>query len=359
MNNNLLQTPDQVTYRVQIEITWKSILRLLLGVLLAYAAIVLCPILKMLILAILLAVGLHPIVRWVERKGGPRWLGLLVASATLVALVVGCFAVVAPIVFRQIAALGENLPKLREQFIAQLPSSGVLRQALENGMSPGSVADSRLFLERLLLILGTTVGGMFYSVLVVALALYVLADGPRALKWLIVFFPSGQRERISQALAQISRLISSYVTGQCLLSGFCATYLFLVLMSLNVPLALLLGIIAGICDILPIVGFFIAVTLAMVMGLTVSPLTAALVFVLYGAYHLFENFFIVPRVYGRKLKLSKLAVPLAVAAGALLGGVVGAIAVLPLVAAYPVVEKLWLASKLEPDTVREHEGGFA
>ncbi len=120
-------------------------------------------------------------------------------------------------------------------------------------------------------------------------------------------------------------------------------------------MALLLGIIAGICDILPIIGFFIAVFLAMAIGLTVSPSTAAAIFVLYGAYHLFENFFIIPRVYGKKLKLSKLAVPLAVTVGGLLGGVIGAIAVLPLVAAYPVVERLWLAPRLAPDTVKAHE----
>jgi len=183
----------------------------------------------------------------------------------------------------------------------------------------------------------------------------LMADGLRAIKWLIVFFPAGEREKISQALGQISHLISSYVTGQFFISVLAATYLFIVLKLLGVPMALLVGIFAGICDILPIIGFFLAVFLAMAMGLANSPTTAALIFVFYGAYHLFENFFIVPRVYGKKLRLSKLAVPLAVAAGGLVAGVVGAIAVLPIVAAYPVVERLWLAGKFEPDTVKSHE----
>jgi predicted PurR-regulated permease PerM len=140
-----------------------------------------------------------------------------------------------------------------------------------------------------------------------------------------------------------------------MVSAFCATYLFLVLLALGVPMALLLGVIAGICDVVPIMGFCVAVGLAMMLALTVSPTTALLVFVLYGAYHVFENFVVVPRVYGKKLRLSKLAVPLAVAAGGLVAGVVGAIAVLPLVAAYPVVERLWLAPKLAPDTAKAHE----
>ena len=345
----------QVTHRVQVEITGKSIIRLLLGLLLAYAAIRLWPIFKVLVLAILIAVALYPTVRWADRKGWPQWAGQLLAVATLFLVVVGCFVVIGPIVFHQLAALGDNLPRLRDQIIAQLPASGPVHQALQNSMSPGTVADSRLMLQKALVLIEATVGGLVYVIVVMALAVYLLVDGPRALRWLILYFPVAVREKVSEALAQVSRLISSYVAGQFLISSFCAVYVFLVLSILGVPMALLLGIVAGICDILPIIGFFIAVFLAMAMGFAISPSTAVLIFVLYGAYHLFENFFIVPRVYGRKLKLSKLAVPLAVAAGGLLAGVVGAIAVLPIVAAYPVVERLWLAPKLGPDTVKAHE----
>jgi predicted PurR-regulated permease PerM len=345
----------QATYRLQIEITWKSVFRLLIGILLAYTAVLLWPIFKMLILATLIAVALQPIVAWTTRRGGPPWVGVLLSSATLVIVLVGCCAIIAPLIFHQIASLGEDLPRLREQIIAQLPSSGPVRQALENGMSPGTVADSRLVLERALVLVRTAMGGLVSLVVVVALAVYLLLEGSRALKWLLVFFPVGQRAKIAQALSQISSLVSSYVAGQCLISAFCAAYLFLVLNVLNVPMALLLGIVAGICDILPIIGFFIAVLLAMAISFAISPNTAMLVFVLYGAYHLFENFFIVPRVYGKKLKLSKLAVPLAVAVGGLVAGVVGAIAVLPIVAAYPVIEKLWLAPALGPDALKEHE----
>ncbi len=345
----------QLKREVQLDITWKSIFRVLVAGLLVYTTILLSPILKVLIVAVLLAVALYPIECWAERRGWPGWVGQVLAATALLAVVVGCFVIIGPMLFHQIAVLGESLPKLRDQIMGHLPSSGPVRQALENSLSPVTVSDSRLILERLLLVVGTTLGGLVYFVVVVALAFYLLADGPRALKWMIVFFPVNQREKISEALGQISSLISSYVTGQCLISALATVYLFVVLTLLGVPMALLLGIVAGICDILPIIGFFIAVFLAMTMGFAVSPLTAALIFILYGAYHLFENFVIIPRVYGKKLRLSKLAVPLAVAGGGLVGGVVGAIAVLPLVAAYPVVERLWLASRLEPDTVKEHE----
>jgi predicted PurR-regulated permease PerM len=345
----------QPPQEVRIEITWKSVMRVLVGVLLGFAAVRLWPFLKVVVLAILIAVAFYPAAAWVHRKGAPRWVGALAASVILLAVLLGCFAVVGPLVLHQAGKLSENLPKLREQLLAQLPPSWPLRQALESGMSAGTVADSRLMLQRLITVVATTAHGLFDLLVVVVLALYLIADGARALKWLIVFFPQQERQKISLALTEIGQLIFAYVAGQCLVSAMAAAYLFIVLTFLKVPMALLLGIIAGICDIVPIIGFCVAVSLAMVMGLTVSPTTALLVLALYGGYHLFENFFIVPKVYGRRLRLAKLAVPLAIAAGGLIAGVVGAITVLPLVAAYPVVERLWLAPKLEPDTVKAHE----
>ncbi len=356
MNDRALETQALLAdRRMQLEVTWKSIFRVLLGLLIAYAAIQLWIILKILILASLIAVALYPIVAWADRRHWPPWVGYLLVTGTLLVLVLGCFVLIGPVVFHQIATLGDSLPRLRDQIIAQLPASGPVHQALQNSMSPGTVADSRLLLQKALVLIETTVGGLVYVVVVLALAVYLIVDGPRALNWLILYIPAAERGKFSEALSQISRLVSSYVAGQCLVSAFCATYLFVVLQILGVPMALLLGLIAGICDILPIIGFFIAVFMAMAIGFSISPATALLIFVLYGAYHLFENFFVVPMVYGKKLKLSKLAVPLAVAVGGLLAGVVGAIAVLPLLAAYPVVERLWLASKLRPGTVKVRE----
>ena len=62
-----------------------------------------------------------------------------------------------------------------------------------------------------------------------------------------------------------------------------------------------------------------------------------------------------PKVYGKKLRLSTLAVLVSMMADGMVAGVVGAIAMLPLVAAYPALESLWLAPQLEPKVVRDHQ----
>jgi len=187
------------------------------------------------------------------------------------------------------------------------------------------------------------------------LAIYLMADGHRLLRWIVVFFPARHRPKISEAVADMSGRIVAYIIGQFITSALAGIYVFGMLSIFHVPNALLLGVVAAVFDILPIIGFFLAVLPAMAMGLTISSTTAIMVFVLYGAYHLFENYVIVPRVYGNKLELSTLAVLLAIMAGGLLAGVPGAVAILPFVAAYPAVERLFLAEKLAPDTIRKHE----
>ena len=75
---------------------------------------------------------------------------------------------------------------------------------------------------------------------------------------------------------------------------------------------------------------------------------------LYVLYHMIENYYIGPKVYGDRLRLSNLAVILAFAVGAEIGGVVGALLALPFAALYPVIERVWLREYLTRDAVETH-----
>jgi predicted PurR-regulated permease PerM len=130
---------------------------------------------------------------------------------------------------------------------------------------------------------------------------------------------------------------------------------FIALMILKVPAALLLALLAGVFDFIPVLGFALSSIPAIVLAATVSATTAVLVVALYIAYHFIENYFIAPKVYGGELRLSNLAVLISFAVGAELAGVIGALLALPFAAAYPAVERIWLSEHLEPDTVEKHQ----
>lgn len=75
----------------------------------------------------------------------------------------------------------------------------------------------------------------------------------------------------------------------------------------------------------------------------------------YVGFNAVENYFIAPRIYGHELRLSKLAVLIAVAVGGHLAGVMGALLALPIAAIYPIIERIWLRDQLGADTVEIHK----
>jgi predicted PurR-regulated permease PerM len=144
------------------------------------------------------------------------------------------------------------------------------------------------------------------------------------------------------------------VLGQVITSLLSFFYVLGLLTVLKVPAALLLAVLAGLFDVLPVLGFFLAVVPAMLFALKVSEPTALIVFAGYIAYHAIENYFIVPAVYGSRLRISTFVVLLSLLAAGLLAGIEGAIAALPIVASYPIIEKIWLRRYVGETTLKEH-----
>ncbi|GAC1431202.1 MAG: hypothetical protein NVSMB68_03540 [Thermoanaerobaculia bacterium] len=124
---------------------------------------------------------------------------------------------------------------------------------------------------------------------------------------------------------------------------------------MHIPGAIPLAVLAFVGDFVPVLGFLAAVVPAILLALLVSPLAAFVVVAAYAAYHLVENYYVVPRVYGRAMRLSTLAVLLTVALGGMAFGPAGAVLILPIAAAYSPIERIWLRRHLPADTVAKHE----
>ncbi len=339
---------------LRVEIPWKTILKLLVGVLLAVAAKKVWPLCELLILSILLAIPLYRVVVWAEGRKWPKWSGILMASGILVVLVLGLFALMGPIAIGQGKKFAKELPRYKQELYSHLPPDSPVRKMIEQAGNSGG-SDAAKVAAKALKVLEVTAEAALDLVLVIALAIYLMVDGPRMMRWLIAFFPREKRRRVSKGLEEIAGRIVDYIIGQSIVSGLFATYVLVLLTILKVPMAVLLAILAGALDIVPVLGIAAAMTLGTLVALTVSSTTALIAAGCYAAYHVLENYFILPRVYGKKLELSTLAVLVSMIAGGMLAGVLGAVAILPLVAAYPALEKLWLAKRLEPEVVEDHQ----
>ena len=130
-------------------------------------------------------------------------------------------------------------------------------------------------------------------------------------------------------------------------------YIFLI--ALKVPAPLLLALLTGIFDFVPVIGRVPDRDSDGAAGADgVDRLSAIATAIFNAAYNAVETYYISPKVYGNELKLSSLAVILGFAVGAELGGVVGALISLPIVALYPTIENIWLRDRLAPEVLEDH-----
>jgi predicted PurR-regulated permease PerM len=340
--------------QVEFTISWTAIAKLLLAILVAYLLVRLWPLIELLLLALLIAIAFNPFVHWTHKHDWPHWAAVLMSAAILFGFVALFFTILIPTFTGQGGNLIQSLPSLREEWAAKLPQSGPVREIANQFLSSPAFGNPEPLVKQFFDVLTVALSGVVQFFLVLIVAIYFVADGPRVYRWLIAFLPRIDRRKMDEVAAEITAVVGHYIVGQVITSVLCGLYAFIVLALFHVPNAGLLAIIAAIFDVLPLIGFFLFTIPAMAMALTISPGTALLVGALYGVYHLIENYVIVPKVYGDRLRLSSLTVLISCLAAGMIAGVIGVIIVLPVVASYPVLERYWLRPHLEPGTVEKH-----
>lgn len=340
---------NQARSTMALDLPWRTIVRVLLTVALVWLWLRLWRVATVLLVAAILAVTLEPAVVWLERRGIRRPLAAVLCGLAVV-LVVGTFLALSwSSLVEQSRTIGRAIVDQYEALVRQYPALNRLLdggQGVASGVS--SIASAGLRLAR------STMAAVVICVLGLILTVYLLIDGKRTYRWVRGYFPRAHRERVDRTAADLQRVIRSYFIGNALTSLCAFVFVLVGLLLLNVPAALMLALLAGVFDFVPVLGFVLSAGPAVLLALTVSPLTALAVVALYIAYDGIENYFLAPKVYGNQLRLSDVAVLVAFSIGAELGGVVGALISLPLAAAYPTIERIWLADKLGPEVVEEH-----
>ena len=351
--------PDPVSDRERVDIhlhlPTATLIKIVLALLVVWAGLRLWPEFVFLFISLLLAVALHPVITTLERRGLSRGLVVSLLTLLMVGLTVLLVTVVLTSLAEQLSKLAQEFPALRDRVQERLPPQyPMLKRAVgEIFALPGS-PEVAAHLKRPLALGTTALSGAVSVFFTLIVTIYLLLDGKRLYAWLIAYVPRRHRERMAVTAEEVSLVVYAYVRGQAINSLLVTVYAAIVLYALRVPAAMPLAILAGLCDVIPVVGIIIATLPAVLLAVTVSPAAAGMVFVLYVFYHVVESYFIVPRVYGQRLRLSTLAVLLALLAGSTLQGLLGAVIVLPLVAAYPIIERIWLASYLGSEVVKDH-----
>jgi predicted PurR-regulated permease PerM len=342
--------------RRDLHVPMTTILKLIGSGVGLWAVWLLWPEFLLFLIAILFAVTLQPAVAWLERKRIARGVSVIVIASAALALLALFVLFLLPPLTAQMTHLFQDIPAFRERILSRIPAGYPAVQAVIGAIVEWSASPKAITLfERSFAWGQSAVSGLVTAAVVFVLTLYLLLDGKSLYAWLLAFVPRTHREKLATTMDEVSDVVHAYVSGQLLVAVLFAIFVAVLLTTLGVPAAVPLAVIAGVCDVIPVLGILIATVPAVLLALAVSPTTAAVVAIAYLGYHLLETYFILPRIYGNKLKMSTLSVLLALLVGGRLQGIIGAVLVLPLVAAYPIIERHWLGGLLRSRVLTDHK----
>jgi predicted PurR-regulated permease PerM len=342
-------------HRIDIHVPTATIAKLLAAAAVVWVALRIWPEILLLCFSMLFAIALAPAISAGERRGIPRWCAVVLLACAGLA-VASVFAVfVLPPLVTQISDLVADLPGLHARLVDRLHPSRAFARLLDRIFELPQSPEVAALVRHPLAIGMSAVSGATSTVVVLAMTLYFLVDGKRLYAWLLAYVPRAHRAKMAITAPALSQVVSSFVRGQAIVSLLFAFYVSIITSALAVPAVLPIAVLAFVCDVIPVVGIFLATVPTALLALADSPVKALAVAASFLGYHLFETYVIIPRVYGSRMRLSTLTVLLALVIGASLQGIVGAILALPVVAAYPIIERIWLRGYLSDDVLRDHE----
>jgi predicted PurR-regulated permease PerM len=310
-------------------------------------------ILVLLLIAAILAVGLDPAVRRLERwKVRRGWAVALIFLAAIGFMVLFALLVIPPLVseVQQLAAdIPRYLQRLRTQggFLGDLERDYQLSRRLQDlTQRLPSIASSSI--GTILGITRSVASAIFNMLTIAILTIYFLVALPRGERTLVaVFTRKEQREADARTLDEALERIGGYVSGNLIVSLIAGITSFIFLQIVGVPFAAALAMWVAIADLIPTVGATLGAVVAVAVAFFSSVADGIATTIYFAAYQQVENYVIVPRVMKKAVDLSPAAVIVSVLIGGSLAGFAGALMALPLAAAAKVVIRdVWLKERL-------------
>ena len=299
----------------------------------AWLLLHLLPVVLVVIVSLFLVGTLGPAVEWLESRGVSRGWGIAVAFTALALLTSGLVAITVPPLVDQVTNLVRQEPSIRDHLATALSRWRVSAPLAESLRDVRYEALARTLASAALKYSSAALEIVAYVVSAVFLAMYMMIDRDRLRGGLFAVVPRTHHIRLSRVLINLETIVGGYIRGQVLTSVFMGIFVFGLLTVCHIPNAIALAVFAGLADVLPYVGVFLSVGPAVLAALPAGLATTLVVLVAMIAYEEFESRFLVPRIYGRALRLPSSIVMVALLAGGTLMGIVGALLALPVAAA--------------------------
>ena len=289
--------------------------------------------LLLLFAAIVVAEALAPIVEWLDRWL-PRALAVVLVYLLLAVVVVVLGSLVVPELVDQaaqlLAAAPGELARVRDRLDRLDPDT--------SGQIVAFIQDRLGRIGATVLTLPLTLASALITILFVFLmSAYWLIATPALHRFVLSLLPEQRRPGVADVLGEVGQTLGGYIRGQglsCVIIGV-GTYIGLTVIGVDFPLVL--ALLAGLANLIPMVGIYIATVPAVVVGLLHSPTQALVVLAFYVVFSNIESNIVEPNIQRRQANIPSLLVIFALFAGSTLGGILGALIAIPFAGALRVL----------------------
>ena len=322
---------------LRIEIAPRTLLAILLVVGGIWLVWQLWTVVVVVTVALVLVGTFDPLVAWFEKRGLKRGRALILIFLVVALAIAAVLLVTVPPLVAQLQRMLDDMPGERRKAIVFLnqyawttPFAHALRAVpLDDLVVRGG--------QHLLDYSSDILTGIGYAITTLFLAIYLLADPARAKGIVYVLVPRSYHVKLARILIELKTIVGGYMRGQLITSVAITIFTFALLTLFHVKEALALAMFAGLTDVIPFIGGYLASAPAIIAVSGQGGVPMLIVTLAMFLYQEFESRILVPRVYGRTLRLSPAMVLLALLIGGTLLGILGALLALPIAAGLQMI----------------------
>ena len=303
--------------------------------------------------ALFVALGLDPVVRWLERKGLKRSLGIAVVFGGFVLVIGGLLGIIIPMIANQVTQLIRSAPALfrdithqpwfvdiNQRFGEFIDFEGLLKMGQNLVSKPenwaqvaGGVWQAGIGIAN----------GLTAALIVLILTLYFLASLRVLKRAFYSLVPRSGRSKVMDITEQVTKSVGGYISGMVVLAFINSVLGFIMMTIVGVPFAGLVAVGVFMLALIPLIGSVMATVLVSIVALFDSPTTALIAAAYYLIYMQIESYLLTPRVMNRVVSVPGSLVVIGALAGGTLLGLLGALISIPVTAmVLMIIKQVWV-----------------
>jgi predicted PurR-regulated permease PerM len=293
-------------------------------------------------IAIVMGTVIRPLVAWLHRRGLSNTAGAVLVFLLFLILLIGFLWLLFPLILQQGTTILAFVPGYYQSLHDWMVNSPNQLIASLGGFLPAGMPDlapvqqtGQQVLASAEMALGYVTTGakvIFIAIVFFGLAFYWTLYGPRTIQSLLLLVPQGKRESISELISSMEAKVGSYIAGEgvlCLVIGIMALVAYLLI---GLPNALVLALVAGVMEAVPMVGPLLGAVAAGLVALSIAPSKLVWVIVATVIIQQLENSLLVPRIMRKAVGVNPFVSLLAFLAFGSLFGLGGVLMAIPLTA---------------------------